>query len=422
MIEFKKYDLTEIPDLQGSLSCFAQKFSHTCILSSNNYTDKYGEYELLAAFGAQRLINTSVDSTNSLRALSKAKDSWLFGHLSYDLKNEFEKVTSNHKVNFGFKNLSFFEPQVLFVQIRGDNKITCFLNEGVESNVVDQVFNTQLKAIDSFPKLRSRMTKEEYISSINELKQEIQYGNIYEINYCQEFYAEQVDFNPYRAYLKLVEKSKTPFAAFYKNETDYLLCASPERYLAKRGEEIISQPIKGTAKRGETIQEDELIKSELKLDLKEQTENVMIVDIVRNDLSRTAQKESVVVEELFGTYTFPQVHQLISTVKSKLKPELHFTEVIKNSFPMGSMTGAPKISAMNLAEKHEKSRRGLYSGSVGYINPKGDFDFNVVIRSLMFNAQLKYLSLSVGGAITSLAEAEKEYDECLLKAKAIFEV
>ena len=212
-----------------------------------------------------------------------------------------------------------------------------------------------------------------------------------------------------------------PFASFYKQNQNVLMGASPERYLCKRGDKLYSQPIKGTYRRGKNPEEDKQLKTALRDDLKEQTENVMIVDLVRNDLSRTAAKSSVKVEELFGMYTFPQVHQLISTVSSTLKSDVHFTEAIRCSYPMGSMTGAPKISAMKLIDQYEKTKRELYSGSVGYIDPYGNFDFNVVIRSLLYDTQKQYLSLTVGGAITNQSDAEKEYEECLLKAKAIFE-
>ena len=421
MKKIKEIHVDSIPDLNGALLAFARNFKHAAIYSSNNYEDKYGDFELLAGFGAKRILGQSANSIEALKSFFESKPSWLFGHFNYDLKNELENLSSNHLINFGFENLSFFEPSILLKQAKKSNKIEVYLNEGVDDPMISSLFEEKLEGAKHFPEMHARMSKAEYLKAIIELKSEIQYGNIYEINYCQEFYAEQVEFNPYRGYLKLIEKSRTPFGAFYKNNSDYLLCASPERYIAKRKEVLISQPIKGTAKRGNSAEEDEEIKKALQEDLKEQTENVMIVDLVRNDLSRTARRGSVEVEELFGVYTFPQVHQLISTVKSKLKSDVHFTEVFQKSFPMGSMTGAPKISAMELIEKHEKSRRGLYSGSVGYITPKGDFDFNVIIRSLIFNAKSNYLSLSVGGAITSMSEPEKEYEECLLKAKAIFE-
>jgi len=270
--------------------------------------------------------------------------------------------------------------------------------------------------------LQAKIQRQEYLEAIKQLKSEIQFGNIYEINYCQEFYKEQVEVNVAAVYGMLNVKSAMPFSAFYKLENDTLMCASPERFLVKRGDQVYSQPIKGTIKRGASEQEDELLKQQLKSDLKEQTENVMIVDLVRNDLSRTAARGTVRVEELFGVYPFPQVHQLISTVRSTLDSKYDIFDVIETCFPMGSMTGAPKISAMKLADLHEKSRRELYSGSVGYITPDGDADFNVVIRSLMYSEKSRYLSLTVGGAITSLANEETEYEECLLKAKAIFEL
>jgi para-aminobenzoate synthetase component 1 len=148
----------------------------------------------------------------------------------------------------------------------------------------------------------------------------------------------------------------------------------------------------------------------------------MIVDLVRNDLSRTATKGSVEVEELCGIYTFKQVHQMISTVVSQVENTTSAVEIIKTTFPMGSMTGAPKISAMKIIEELEETKRGLYSGAIGYFSPEGDFDFNVVIRSILYNSKNQYLSFSVGSAITSEATAEGEYEECLLKAKAMFEV
>ena len=263
--------------------------------------------------------------------------------------------------------------------------------------------------------------EKERVAEVEKLKEEIQYGNIYEVNYCQAFYQEQIQLQPEAFFHQLNAHSPMPFASFYKQNQNVLMGASPERYLCKRGDKLFSQPIKGTYRRGKNSEEDKQLKKALREDLKEQTENVMIVDLVRNDLSRTAAKSSVKVEELFGVYTFPQVHQLISTVSSTLKSNIHFTEAIRSSYPMGSMTGAPKISAMKLIDQHEKTKRELYSGSVGYIDPYGNFDFNVVIRSLLYDTEKQYLSLTVGGAITNQSDAEKEYEECLLKAKAIFE-
>jgi para-aminobenzoate synthetase component I len=216
--------------------------------------------------------------------------------------------------------------------------------------------------------------------------------------------------------------SPTPFSGFFKLKDRYILSATPERFLCKRGNKLISQPIKGTAKRSADLAEDLRIKAALKVNIKEQSENVMIVDLVRNDLTKSAVKGSVKVDELFGIYSFPQVHQMISTISCELDPTVDLIEAIRNTFPMGSMTGAPKIKAMELIDQYERSKRGVYSGSFGCISPTGDFDFNVIIRSILYNAEEQYLSFQVGGAITYAANAEEEYEECLLKASAIMQV
>jgi len=247
-------------------------------------------------------------------------------------------------------------------------------------------------------------------------------GDIYEANFCQEFYSENSTINPVEVYQHLNEISKPPFATFLKLKDKYLLSASPERYLKKDGNNMISQPIKGTEKRAKSKEEDANLISELEKNPKERAENIMIVDLVRNDLSRSAIKGSVKVEELCKVYTFEQVHQLVSTVSCKVKNNVHPVDIIKDTFPMGSMTGAPKISAMKIMEKLEETKRGLYSGAVGYFTPEGDFDFNVIIRSILYNSTEKYVSYSVGGAITAQSIPEKEYEECLLKAKAMKQV
>ncbi|MEO5675183.1 MAG: anthranilate synthase component I family protein, partial [Chitinophagales bacterium] len=213
--------------------------------------------------------------------------------------------------------------------------------------------------------------------------------------------------------------SPAPLACFLKHGEKFLLSASPERFLKKESRKIISQPMKGTISRSNHAESDEHAKELLGTDEKEKAENVMIVDLVRNDLARSAVAGSVSVEELFGIYSFPRVHQMISTVSATLRNDVHFTEAIRNAFPMGSMTGAPKVMAMQLIDKYEKVKRGLFSGSAGYITPGGDFDFNVVIRSLLYNRESRYLSFQTGSAITHDCNPEKEYEECLLKAQAI---
>lgn len=414
-------------NLLPKLCNWAKTFKYAAIYSSNHYPDKYGKYETLAAFGAYRIFQASEQTFESLKVYQQEQASWLFGHFGFELKDQVENLETTQEKTFDFGDCLFFEPAYLLIQERNSDQIQLYANFEVDEaplhDLKELLLTTPLIAAErqDLPSLKPRMTKRAYLEAIHKLKSEIQYGNVYELNYCQEFFAEGVQFDPYLMMSQLNRHSPMPFAAFYKQNEQFLLGASPERYLCKRGNKLISQPIKGTAKRGSDEAEDKAIKHALKADLKEQTENVMIVDLVRNDLSRTAAKSSVQVEELFGIYTFPQVHQLISTVVSELKEDLHPVDAIANSFPMGSMTGAPKVSALELIDRYEESARELYSGSVGYFDPYGDFDFNVVIRSLLYHATKQYLSLTVGGAITDLCDPELEYEECLLKAKAIFE-
>ena len=246
-------------------------------------------------------------------------------------------------------------------------------------------------------------------------------GDIYEVNYCQEFYAESCEINTIDVYQKLNQISQAPFASYVKLRDQFLLCASPERFVKKQNNKIIVQPIKGTARRLNDKIEDKKLAQSLVNDPKERAENIMIVDLIRNDLSKNAVKGSVHVEELCKVYSFKQVHQLISTIVCTVDKDDNDVDIIKNLFPMGSMTGAPKISAMKIIEEEELTKRGLYSGAVGYFSPEGNFDFNVVIRSILYNASKKYASFSVGSAITSLSVIENEYEECLLKAKALKE-
>lgn len=270
--------------------------------------------------------------------------------------------------------------------------------------------------------LTAKTAKEDYIENVTKLKEHIQNGDIYEINYCITFEASNVKIDPLNIYKKLNAISLAPYSALVKLDDKYIISASPELFLSKRGNKLISKPIKGTIKRGATPEEDEKLKSELFKNIKERTENVMIVDVVRNDLSRLAKKGSVTVEKLYDIETYKQVHQMVSTVSCELKENTSFTDIIKATFPMASMTGAPKIRAMELIDDYETYSRGPYSGCIGYIKENGDFDLSVLIRSIFYNESENYLSFSVGSAITALCDPEKEYEECLLKAAALKKV
>ena len=399
---------------------WANQFDVCCFLDSNNYKDDYSEYEFVLAAGCKaELKSAEGNGFELLKQFYETHKQWLFGFFGYDLKNELEDLKSENADRLTFPELYFFVPQYLIVS--RNNQLEVILGDEA---VLGQIENIKLFQVEDMPELsiQKRISKNEYITKVNALKKHILQGDIYEVNFCQEFFSENAKINPVETFTLLNKISPTPFSGYFKLYERYILSATPERFLSKRGSRLISQPIKGTARRSTDFAEDQQIKERLKHDAKEQAENVMIVDLVRHDLTKSAVKGSVKVDELFGIYTFPQVHQMISTISCELDPKVHFIDAIKNAFPMGSMTGAPKVMAMKLIEQYEETRRGVYSGSFGCINPDGAFDFNVIIRSILYNEQKMYLSFQVGGAITYESDAEKEYNECLLKASAILKV
>ena len=404
---------------------WSQQFREVVFLDSNAYHQKYASYDCVLAVDAFTSIKTDFyNAFEELQQYQQQTKDWLFGYLAYDLKNDTERLHSDNFDGLQFPDLFFFQPKKLFL-LKDNHLEIQYLH--LCDDEIDFDFN-QIKTYSSnaIPNsqfnILPRISKENYVVKVNTMLEHIHRGDIYEANFCMEFYAEKATIDPLNVYEKLNQISKPPFATFFKNQQQYLLCASPERYLKKEGNKVISQPIKGTAKRFSEVTSDEQSKTELSQNPKERSENIMIVDLVRNDLSKTASKGSVDVEELCGIYTFEQVHQMISTVVSTVENAISPVEIIKTTFPMGSMTGAPKISAMNIIETLEETKRGLYSGAVGYFTPENDFDFNVVIRSILYNAEERYVSFSVGSAITAQANAEQEYEECMLKAKAMFEV
>jgi para-aminobenzoate synthetase component I len=408
------------------LLLWSQQFREVIFMDSNDYPQGYSSYDCLLAVDAFTSIKTDYHNAfEDLKQYQQITKDWLFGYLSYDLKNDVEQLESNNFDGLGFPDLFFFQPMKLFL-LKGNELEIQYLNmcdDEVEEDFEDIVESRKSKVeIEEIVTIQQQISKANYLEKVFKLLKHIHHGDIYEANFCMEFFAENATIDPIEKFVKLNEISLPPFAVFFKNNKHFLLSASPERYLKKEGELIISQPIKGTAKRFLNPIEDEKSKTQLTLDSKERSENIMITDLVRNDLSHTAQKGSVTVTELCTIYSFLQVHQMISTVTSKLDYQYTAVDAIKTTFPMGSMTGAPKISAMKIIENLEETKRGLYSGAVGYFTPSGDFDFNVVIRSILYNQEKKYVSFSVGSAITSQSIPEKEYEECLLKAKAMREV
>ncbi len=425
MRTIKSFDIPERPRLKENLLNWSKQNDTVIWLDSNHYDQKYSSFE--AALAVEEFTSIRTDYFNAFEKLkeyqSNTKD-YIFGYISYDVKNDTERINSSNFDGLHFPDLYFFQPKkIIFIK---NNQIEFHYLRMVDDEIEND-FNEIMNDIQEVPsthaqedvKIKLRIHKDEYYQKVHRILEHIHRGDIYETNFCQEFYAEDCTIQPYEVFSHLNAISEPPFAVFFKNEHLHLLSASPERYIRKEGSKIISQPIKGTAKRLLSKFDDDKIAHDLMRDEKERSENVMIVDLVRNDLSKNSKKGSVSVEELCKVYTFKQVHQLISTVVSELKEDVHPVDIIKDTFPMGSMTGAPKLSAMKIAEALEETKRGLYSGTVGYFTPDGDFDFNVVIRSILYNQEEKYVSLSVGSAITSKSIPEKEYEECLLKAKAM---
>lgn len=409
-------------DFRVRMLHWAQQFREVAWLDGNGYPSRFSEWDAVLAVDALTSVKTSHGGAfDTLQAYQQTTHDWLFGYLSYDLKNEVEDLVSANHDGLDFPELFFFQPKKLFF-LRGDTVELHYLG------LCDDEMTDDIAAIERVampldePKpiaIRQRISEAGYLEKIRRLQEHLHRGDIYEVNFCMEFYAENAQIDPVLTYLRLNAISTPPFAALFKRDKDFLLSASPERYIAKKGTTVVSQPIKGTARRSPDPVEDAAISLALASSQKERAENVMIVDLVRNDLSHTAAKGSVQVEELCGIHTFPQVHQMISTISSELDDGRTVVDVLRTTFPMGSMTGAPKIRAMQLIEEFEETKRSLYSGAFGYFTPDGDFDFNVVIRSILYREDRKYVSFSAGGAITALSDPESEYAECLLKVSAM---
>lgn len=426
-VSFEVHDITSIKE---ALLAWSHRYYEVVWLDSNAHTSPYSSLDALLAVDALTSLKTDFHHAfEDLKTYQSETKDWIFGYLSYDLKNDIEKLSSTNYDGLEFPELYFFQPKKI-IKIRGNTLEFDYLNMVADEITADfKAIGAQKPSIEKVHlvskkeiAIQMRMTKDEYDSQISKILSHIHRGDLYEVNFCQEFYVEDTKIDPLEVYHKLNSISKAPFATFLKIENTHLLSASPERYLKKIGDKLISQPIKGTARRSNDPIEDAEFKKALAHDIKERSENIMIVDLVRNDLSKSAVKGSVAVEELCKIYTFNQVHQMISTVTAQVKAHTHPVDLIKESFPMGSMTGAPKISAMHIIEALETFKRGLYSGAVGYFTPDNDFDFNVVIRSIVYNDTKPYISFSVGSAITALSTPEFEYQECLLKAKAMRQV
>lgn len=411
------FNVKNHPDIKAQLLDWARDSSPIAWYDSNDYPHQNNDFDAILAL---ETFEENPWHTSEKELQTVLGTDWLFGFFSYEYNATWEQVTPTNPAFLSVPKLQFFKPKKIWL-LKGDLLTALYLESDNPAVDFERITNSttrteaSLTAIDLSP----RISKDIYLQHASALKDHIMRGDIYEVNYCMEWYADEVDVSPMALFNALNNIGKTPFSAFLSFDNTYLMSASPERFLQRRGDTLISQPIKGTAARHEDAIMDKSVAEALKLDTKERSENIMITDLVRNDLSRIAQKGSVAVSEQCAVYPFAQVHQMISTVKAQCDPDFTSLDVINACFPMGSMTGAPKQRAMELINQYEHGQRGLYSGAVGYFAPNGDFDFNVVIRSLVYDAASKYLSTHVGSALTAAADPSKEYDECQLKVKAI---
>ncbi|MCS6934602.1 MAG: anthranilate synthase component I family protein [Chitinophagales bacterium] len=398
---------------------WAGTFPVAMALDSNHYNhDHYHSFDWVLAADAlpdPLMVSNHFYTLQDLTSLL-AEGRFYFGFISYDYKNELEALTSSNPDRIGFPVTGFFAPRFLFT-LNG-NRLTINRNYPEAFELYDQIMHLpqKEKTHNHIATLSCGTDPDTYRSCVNDIRQRIEEGAFYELNYCVEFFAQGVSLDPYETFFRLNDYAQAPFSAFLKWHDRYLLCASPERFLKKTGQKIISQPIKGTNRRAASETENAVQRQNLLNSEKERAENVMIVDLVRNDLSRVAIPGTVQVEELFGVYTFKTVNHLISTITAQVGENINPVQILKSAFPMGSMTGAPKIEVMKYIERYENFRRGLFSGSVGYFNGC-DFDFNVVIRSILYNAATGAISIPAGGAITYDSDPEKEYEELMIKIK-----
>ena len=420
-MEQTTFKISDIDLFKKKALLWANQFTVVCALDSNqNKNDKYSQYEFLLAVDAIDFISSTSHIFEDIADYRAQKKNWLFGFLSYDLKNQTEPLSSNNEDKITIPDAYFFEPRYL-LQIDNNHQLSINRNypEAFAIYEIIQQIEISDDVLTNAIQLKSKIDKEAYISKINRIKNHILEGDVYELNFCRELFSNDVQVDPIAIFKTLNDAAKAPFSSYFKLHHQYILCASPERFLQKNKNQLISQPIKGTIKRGNSLEEDAFLKSELYHNEKERAENIMIVDLVRNDLTHYAETGSIQVKELFGIYTFNAVHHMISTIIAQLRDEKDAVAAIKKAFPMGSMTGAPKIKAMELIEQYEMSKRGVFSGSIGYFTPQNNFDFNVVIRTILYDDKKKYLSVQSGGAITIDSSAEAEWNELNLKSAMI---
>lgn len=418
---YQSFDVKNIDLVKQQMLSWGNQFNICCFLDSHHYPSRYSSLECLLAVGEVRRFETGKENYSGLTNFLESNQDWILGHFGFELYKHFNGSAPCDAATQTFGDCFLFVPEVV-VLLQGESLTIGSIHSDTASVFDDLQKEAVIPHTGYSIDFRQRISREEYICQVNHLLRHIKKGDCYEINFCLEFNAT-ANINPVSVYSQLGKISPNPFSAYYRVDENCLLCASPERYLKKLGDKLVSQPIKGTARRdpGDPAI-DAANKNGLRNSEKERRENVIVVDLVRNDLSKVCAEGSVLAEELFKVCSFPQVHQMISSVSGALKPGIGFNDILTATFPMGSMTGAPKKKVLELIETYEQRQRGIYSGAVGYFTPAKDFDFNVVIRSIVYNLHNSTVSFHTGSAITASSDPEKEYEECLLKAQAILKV
>ena len=415
----KVFKVENINDFKDKLLFFSKSKENVILLDSNS---KKNDYEFIFSYGKISELKSFDNSLDKLDNYIKQVDDWIFGFISYDLKDEIEGFKSKNLKYFDVPNLSFFQPSTIWV-FDGVELKALYFDEKELFDVWNEINKIHISCDSNKSnlnvELKGRLSKVEYIKKIKNIKKRIKMGDTYELNFCFDFFNDNTKINPENTFKKLNKLTESPMSVYYKDQYFHVISSSPERFIKRNKKTIISQPIKGTKKRGATLQEDVFLINSLKNSVKEKSENHMIVDLVRNDFSRIAKKGTVKVTELSKINTYKNIHQMVSTIEAQIENDMFFSTILKSTFPMGSMTGAPKIKTMKIIEEFEETSRGIYSGAIGYIDPDKNFDFNVVIRTIIYDDKLSKISVNVGSGITFKSVPEDEYEECLTKIDAL---
>lgn len=406
----------ELDNLKLKMLNWLKPFNIFAYLDNNHYAHQPNRFECLIGADAVKIFQQPENLPTQ---------DWLFGHLNYEYGQLFfpKKHWQQQPGKQHFPNALFFIPETVLYIPFGKHELHISTIHSHPETVLKDILQCTAESNQIAKTVvhswQADFSESEYIDHIHQIKTDIRRGDFYELNFCVHNAGHYETCQPFDLFAKINRQNPSPFAAFYRQNNHFLLSASPERFLHKSGSHLSAQPIKGTIKRGQSLMDDEKQKKQLSNDIKERAENLMITDLMRNDLAKICAVGSVRVSDLLGLYSFPTLHHLISTIEGELYNNPSFWDMLKATFPMGSMTGAPKEMVMARIDQYEKSARGIYSGSLGYISPEGDFDFNVVIRSLVLNTESRQIRYATGGAITYDSIPEKEWQEVALKAKSM---